>query len=533
MKINMKLKVVVVILLIFSLSSALSVFYQLEMMVADSKVINDTGIVRGGSQRLIKLELAGEKSDQLIASIEKRINGLVHGDTELGLPKATDKNFIAAMEDVKTDWEDLKAHIYENRTNADKLTLVTKSEDFFETTNKAVAMAEDFSRGKVTFLKTFQVVIFVLNLIILIFVWIMSNKGISKPLMQLFETIDNLDISEDIPEQFTKKKDEIGLLSSAFQRVIDRLRNLTNEVSGVSNEVADFFEELNSRINQSSISMEEIARVIEEVAAGATAQAEETERGVANIVDLGHLVEQEQELLQELKVFIEEVDILKSEGIETVKELIEKTESNNEAIKKVRKVIIDTSESAEKIEASSHMIKSIANQINLLALNAAIEAARAGEAGRGFSVVAEEVRKLAEESHNFTQEISTVVVELIDKTENAVAIIKRLDEITASQTESVDLNNNKFEGISDSIEKITVIAEVINKSGWEMVEKKDEIINVVESLSAISEENAAGAQEASASIEEHTASMQEVANSSDALWDLAATMKESINKFKA
>jgi len=533
MKINIKLKIIVVILLFFSLSSALSVFFQLEKMVADSKVINDTGIVRGGSQRLVKLELAGEESDQLMESIEKRIHGLINGDIELGLPKATDENFIAAMGDVSKGWEDLKAQIYSNRTNPDGTGIVRTSEAFFETTNKAVDTAEEFSREKVTFLKTFQIIVFVLNLIILIFIWIMSSKGISKPLMQLFEAIDSLDISEDIPEEFTRKKDEIGLLSNAFQRVIDRLRNLTNEISGISNEVADFVEELNARINQSSITMEEIARVIEEVAKGATAQAEETESGVANVVDLGQLVEHEQKLLQELKSFTGEVRLLKNEGIDIVKELVEKTEANNEAIRNVRNVIIDTSKSAEKIEVSSHMIKNIASQINLLALNAAIEAARAGEAGRGFSVVAEEVRKLAEESNNFTQEISTVVVDLIEKTENAVDIIKQLDEITSSQTKSVDLTNHKFEGIADSIEKIMEIAEIINKSGLEMTSKKDEIISVVESLSAISEENAAGAQEASASIEEHTASMEEIANSSDALSALATTMKESILQFKS
>ena len=322
-------------------------------------------------------------------------------------------------------------------------------------------------------------------------------------------------------------------MSNAFQKVIDRLRNLTNEISGISNEVADFVEELNSRINQSSTTMEEIARVIEEVAMGATAQAEETERGVANVVDLGQLVEHDQNLLQELKGFTGEVSLLKNEGTDIVKELVEKTEANNKAIRNVRDVIIDTSKSAEKIETSSHMIKNIASQINLLALNAAIEAARAGEAGRGFSVVAEEVRKLAEESNNFTQEISTVVVDLIEKTESAVDIIKQLDEITVSQTKSVDLTNHKFEGIADSIEKIMEITAIINKAGLEMTRKKDEIIGVVESLSAISEENAAGAQEASASIEEHTASLEEIASSSDALSALATTMKESIRQFKS
>jgi methyl-accepting chemotaxis protein len=533
MKIDFKLKIIVIVLLFFSLVSTVSVFYQLEKMGADSRVINDSGSVRGGSQRLVKLELTGENADKLIETIEKKINGLIDGDSELGLPKATDEEFISSMAKVKKDWEDIKETIYESRRSGEKSNLISKSENFFETTNEAVAAAENYSRGKVIFLKFIQGTIFVFNLIILIFIWIMSSRGISRPLMHLFEAIDNLDVSENIPEEFMVKKDEIGLLSNAFQKVIDRLRNLINQISKLSVEVANFSEELNLTINQSAIATDEVSRVIEEIAKGATEQAEETEKGAMRIVYLGSLVEQEQELLSELKKSTEKVNILKNEGMEIIKDLIEKTADNNEASRKVREVIIDTSKSAEKIENASHMIKSIASQTNLLALNAAIEAARAGEAGLGFSVVADEVRKLAEESNNFTEEIAKVVADLMEKVDYGVAIMKNVEEIAVLQTDSVELTSNKFEGIAYSIESIRESIEDIDASGREMIIKKDEIIDIIESLSAISEENAAGTQEASASVEEQTASMQEIANASDSLSSLAAKMKESIDKFKS
>lgn len=531
MQVKTKLKIIIAILLIFSLGSTISVFYQLEKMDADSKVINYTGIVRGGTQRLVKLEIVGRESDELIQSMEKIIYGLVNGDSELGLPKAMNKEFILAMEGIKTDWEGLKETIYEGRKVDNSVELVDESEKFFQTANNAVSIAENFSKEKVIVLKIFQVAIFVLNLIILVFVGIMGAKEVYNPIMHLLQAIDNLDISEDIPEKFTMRKDEIGLLSNAFQKVIDRLRDLVKQISGLSNEIASFSQDLSLTINQSAIATDQVAEVVGEIAKGAAEQAEETEKEASDIAHLGSLVEQEQQLIHELKDSMEVVNSLKNEGLEIMKDLVKKTISNNESSKEIKEVIINTNNSAEKIETASHMIKSIADQTNLLALNAAIEAARAGEEGRGFAVVAEEVRKLAEQSTRFTEEISEIVSDLIQKTEYGVEIMEELEEIVISQTESVDLTNDKFVGIANSIEITKESIEILDKSAQEVIKKKDEIMSSIENLSAISEENSAGAEEASAAVEEQTAAMTEIANASGSLSELAAKMKESISKF--
>lgn len=200
--------------------------------------------------------------------------------------------------------------------------------------------------------------------------------------------------------------------------------------------------------------------------------------------------------------------------------------------KELQEIIVNTNESAEKIESASQMIRNIAEQTNLLALNAAIEAARAGEAGRGFAVVAEEIRKLAEQSNAFTEEIATIIKELTDKTGHAVHTIQEVGKTAASQVESVELTNAKFKGIDGVIEKMKDIIIEINQSGQVMEEKKNEVIGIIENLSAISQENAAGTEEASASVEEQTASMEEITNASDRLAKLAEEMQESIAKFK-
>jgi len=139
---------------------------------------------------------------------------------------------------------------------------------------------------------------------------------------------------------------------------------------------------------------------------------------------------------------------------------------------------------------------------------------------------------LAEESNKFTEEIGIIIRDLSENTDNAVTRMKEVSNLTDSQTEGVELTKEKFEGIAIAIEKTKDIVKELNLSSQEMENKKDEIVDIIQNLSAIAEENAAGTQEASASVEEQTASMVEIFNSSEALAQLAVDLMEYIGKFR-
>ena len=191
-----------------------------------------------------------------------------------------------------------------------------------------------------------------------------------------------------------------------------------------------------------------------------------------------------------------------------------------------------TNDSVQSIESASEMIKAIADQTNLLALNAAIEAARAGEAGKGFAVVAEEIRKLAEQSNRFAGEISSIILQLAEKTEVAVSRMSVSQSLNKVQLESLHQTNLKFEGIASAIENVKKVIEALNITSGQMIDKKVQIISVIEHLASISEENAASSEQASASVQEQTSAMNQIADASESLSKLAEEMQHNINRFK-
>ena len=371
--------------------------------------------------------------------------------------------------------------------------------------------------------------------IILTFILFTLSNQVIRVINKLKEQVAFMakgDFSKDIPEDLTKQNSELGEISRAISTMQDSIKDIIKNILEACQQLAASSEELTATSQQSATAANEVAKVMEDISHGASDQAIETEKGHISISQLGDLLMENEDFIENLNSTSEKIDQLKDEGLRTLEELRKQTNLSSQSASEVQKVIENTNESARKIESASQMIQSIADQTNLLALNATIEAARAGEAGQGFAVVANEIKQLADQSSQFTEEINTIIGDLNEKTSQAVKAMQIGAETFAIQAGHVDTTSNQFYGIAETIDEIKEATKQVNESSKHMTNQKEIILSIMEELSAISQENAAGSQEASASVEEQTASTEEIANSSNDLAKLAEELNTRVGSFK-
>lgn len=373
-----------------------------------------------------------------------------------------------------------------------------------------------------------------IGLVLMAVVSILISKRISKPIHTLVQLFDELSSAGgDLTKKIEiKTGDEIELLANYVSKFIENIRTIVIQVKDTDENVSISADTLNISINESQTVLEEVNTAIENIASGATDQARDVTDISYRIQEISRDINENEDKLNAINDAAGETRTLINKGLEAVNNQSIKTDENMKSFQKVSEVVKHLAKEIEEIEKILSTITTISEQTNLLALNAAIEAARAGEHGRGFAVVADEVRKLAEESAISTKEIAQILENINKDAEESVNQIEKSNLIAKEQQEAVDGTSVIFNQITKEVENVIDAIGGINESFKIIGDNTNSVSDKIQNVSAVSEENAAISEEVSASSEEQNATMQEIGATAEKLNELSANLKKIISTFK-
>lgn len=385
--------------------------------------------------------------------------------------------------------------------------------------------------------KTVTIVSLTVGIIALILLALLMNFLVVRPLKKTVAEIDRIaryDLTEgDMANvrSMTARKDEIGSISRNIVLMFDNLRSIVRQIEQSSTTVSDNAAALADQTRQLKRSSDEISTTMNDLSNAAMSQAGDTTTSANEVAVLDGLIVRNIGDTENLRSNADEMDQVKNNGLAAIKDLIEKTARSRESIAVVREAMQQNNEQAQKIEATSQKINDIADQTNLLSLNAAIEAARAGDAGRGFAVVAEEIRGLAEETNSLTNEIGSIIQGLLEKTADATQNMESMEKIFEEQERSVGETKKNFIQIEQCLESVQASVHTLYESSSSMTGSKEIIVEMIEGISAASQENAAGSEEVLAAVETQDSVITDITGMTQNLLSVAEELMEQAHKF--
>lgn len=327
-------------------------------------------------------------------------------------------------------------------------------------------------------------------------------------------------------------RNEIETLGAWFNKLTDVLGELMSNMKKVAETLAASSQELTATGEELSASAEEVGNSMQQVASGAEEQSAQVEETSATINELRNQIKMVNNSSDSMAEKAGNVMVNIDEGNESLGESENSIGRVKENTKTTSNAIDSLGSSSREIGEIVNLINDIAAQTNLLALNAAIEAARAGEAGRGFSVVADEIRELAEQSASATEDITKLINSIQKDVEKAVKNMDKNESAVADSVGAINVTSESFKKITAEAEELQNLIENIRDQVDNMNTNSQNVKRAVDEISQVSEQAAANAEEVAASSEQQSASTQVVVETSTELVEMVENLNSMISRFK-
>ncbi|MCM3650455.1 methyl-accepting chemotaxis protein [Metabacillus litoralis] len=390
--------------------------------------------------------------------------------------------------------------------------------------------SEAKSRSNASLLPILTTLVAILILAVLLSIFV--ARSITKPINRLNTTVQKMANGDLTMTSDINRSDEIGQLARNFDGMVHKLQGMLRSIRTISEKVTDSSLTLVASSEENTAASNEVAITIQQIAGGTSDQAEilqDNETAIMNVTEKVSELDKNTKMIQEDSKQMLHVS---EQGIDKVTELKNQFDITRDLAGRMDQAVQSLDKRSREVSEIVNKITAIAGQTNLLALNAAIEAARAGEHGKGFAVVADEVRKLAEQTENSLKEISSLIGFMQSDTMNTVQLIEHTNKQIHAQNHAVTDTEQAFHSITKTISETYSKFEAIS----EVVDHIDGQSHLFRSragqLTAISQETAAGTEEVSASIEETTASIEQLSQLATDLQDISKQLQNEISLFK-
>lgn len=376
----------------------------------------------------------------------------------------------------------------------------------------------------------FMIIIALMACALLAMVITFIVKAITKVIGHLDEVADG-ELDFKISEKLLQRSDEIGNIARSVHTLIGGLASIVVNIHHSTGELAEFKDDFQQKFETINNSISNVNVAVDEIANGATSQADETQKVNSQINDMGDAITKTSQNVDSLTQSTEQMKEHNEQLDTTIQELMAISDRNKESLAAVYNQTNETNQSVMHIGNAVDMITDIAGQTNLLSLNASIEAARAGEYGKGFAVVADQIRQLADQSANTAKEIGEIVAELIENSNTSVETMGVVRQEMTGQYEKLNTTKNIFEQLNEEVNNVVTAIESISTEVESLDKLKGEVLGSAESLAAIAQENAASTEETSASMVELGEIVNDCNTKTQQLVDIADSMEENVHKF--